>query len=64
MKDIVILEFANRLEREARSEQAEDGSPEARIGNAKAAGRREGLRECADGIRMLVSLLGEPEPPK
>lgn len=64
MKDTVILEFATRLEREARAPECEDGSDHAAIGNAKAAGRREGLREAADGLRMLVGLLGEPEPPK
>jgi len=63
MKDAVILEFANRLEREARAEYAEDGSPEATIGNAKERGRRDGLHECASRLRKLVDLLGE-EPPK
>lgn len=58
MKDAILLELANRWERDAKAPECEDGSPEAQRGNYIAQGRREGLRECADGIRMLVQLLG------
>lgn len=58
MKDAVLLELASRWERDAVATQCEDGSPAAAIGNAEAHGRRQGLRECADGLRMLVQLLG------
>jgi hypothetical protein len=58
MKKEVLLELAARWERDAETPETQDGSDEAKIPNAKAAGRREGLRECADGLRSLVELLG------
>lgn len=64
MKDAVLLELAARWEREAVEPQCEDGSPEAAIGNAKAHGRRQGLRECADALRMLIRLLGGQDTPE
>ena len=61
MKDAILIELATRWENEAdESAQTDlDGGRAAEIENAKAKGRREGKRECADGIRILVSLLGE-----
>jgi hypothetical protein len=59
MKDAVLLELAARWERDAKAPQCEDGAEAARLSNAKQAGNREGRRECADALRMLVALLGE-----
>jgi len=58
MKDSVLIELAKKWEDEARTPQCQDGSPGAEIGNAEAHGRRQGLRMCADALRMLVDLLG------
>jgi hypothetical protein len=59
MNKEVLLELAARWERDARPLGAEDGSEEARIGNAVAQGHRECKRECADTLRTLVQMLGE-----
>lgn len=61
MKDSILLELAKRLDRMAIAPEYENGAPEAAIGNAKEAGRREGLRMGADAIRMLVQVLGNPD---
>lgn len=58
MKNEVLLELANRWEKDAKAPECQDGSPEAAIGNAKAQGGREQLRACADTLRMLVQLIG------
>lgn len=58
MKDAVLLELAARWERDAVAPECQDGSPAAVVSNAEAHGRRQGLRECADALRMLVQLLG------
>ena len=59
MKDAVILELARRWETDAVEPEVQDGSEEAKIGNAIAKGERQTKRECADALRMLVSMLGE-----
>ena len=59
MKDIIVLELANRWEQDATSPRIADGSKEAEITNAVARGRREAKRECADTLRQLVSVLGD-----
>ena len=64
MKDAVIFELAAKWERDATPPQCEDGSPEAVARNAEAHGRRQGLHECADGLRMLVQLLGGKDSPE
>lgn len=61
MKDSVLIELAKRWENDAITPECQDGSPEAAIGNAEAHGRRQGFRECADALRMLVGLLGSKE---
>ena len=63
MKDAILLELAERWERDAVSPQVADGSPEAAVGNAKAQGQRESKRECADTLRTLVLLLGRNDIP-
>ena len=59
MKDAVLIELANRWDAQAVQPEKQDGSENAKIPNAKEAGRREAKRECADTIRMLISLIGE-----
>ena len=63
MKDAILIELAARWERDAKCPQCEDGSPDAQVGNALARGSREAKRECADGLRMLVSMLGDAHEP-
>ena len=63
MKDAVLLELVARWEREAVAPDCEDGSLEAQRGNDIARGRREGLRECADALRMLISIIGYERAP-
>ena len=64
MKDTVLVELAAKWERDAAPPQCEDGSPESAARNAEAHGRRQSLRECADGLRMLVQLLGGKDSPE
>lgn len=59
MKDAILLELATRWEREAKTPEIENGSDEAKIPNAVARGHRECKRECADALRMLVSVIGD-----
>lgn len=58
MKKEVLLILADRWERDAVTPDAQDGSKEAEILNAVQQGIREGKRECADGLRTLVEMLG------
>lgn len=58
MKDAVLLELASRWERDAVAPECEDGSPEAAHRNAVEHGIRQGRRERAEALRMLVQLLG------
>ena len=59
MKDAILLELARRWVIEAAPPEIQNGAEEAKIQNAVDQGRREAKRECADGIKALVSLLGE-----
>jgi hypothetical protein len=61
MKNSVLIELAKRWEEEARTPECNNGAPEAAIGNAEAHGRRQGMRDCADALRMLVDLLGSKD---
>ena len=61
MKDVILLELANRWEIEAISPSVVDGNPEAKIPNAIAQGRREAKRECADTLRVLIGMIGDPK---
>jgi len=59
MKDEILLELANKWMRDADPKnQVEDGSDDAKIGNAVSRGHRECKRECADTLRSLVAILG------
>lgn len=63
----VLIEMARRWEEEAVTPEIMDGSPGAELGNAVQQGQREAKRECADGLKMLVDMLGRlpssPPPP-
>lgn len=56
MKDEILQELARRWDRDAK---VLDDTDEATAKNSYNQGRRETLRECADTVRALVSLLGE-----
>lgn len=58
MKKEVLLELAEKWEREAREPKITNAHPDHEMDNIKAAVRRETKRECADTLRMLVQLLG------
>jgi hypothetical protein len=59
MKAAVLLELAKRWERDAREPLITDGSEEAKISNAIREGQRMAKRECADAVKMLISLIGD-----
>ena len=59
MKESILLELANRWIADAVEPELQDGSDEAKISNAIAKGERQAKRECADGLRMLIAVLGE-----
>jgi len=58
MKDIILIEIANKWQKEANEPVTEDGSDEAKEFNAKQAGIRLGKKNCAQQIVDLVLLLG------
>lgn len=59
MKSAILLELAKRWEDDAAEPVTQDGSEGALLRNAEAHGKRQSKRECADALKMLVSLLGE-----
>lgn len=59
MRDSVILELAEKWEREAREPLCQNGSEEAKIPNAIADGERRAQLKCANDIRALIALIGE-----
>ena len=58
MKKEILLALAERWERDAETPENQDGSDDAKISNARHQGIREGKRECADGLRMLIEIIG------
>jgi hypothetical protein len=56
MKGEILLELAAKWERDATYFPVEEEGNEP---NKKAEGHREAKRECADAIRMLVSIMGD-----
>ena len=59
MKKETLLELAEKWELNAKEPEFMDGSPGADVRTAaQAKGRREGLFECADQLRGLISILG------
>jgi len=61
MKDVVLIELANRWEADSIQPDTEKGAEEAKIGNAIAKGRRVAKQECATTLKRLVSILGEKD---
>ena len=59
MKDVILLELANKWEADALSPKTENGEKEATIGNAIAKGQRKAKRECARALIDLVVIIGE-----
>ena len=57
IKNAVIEAIIEKWNLEARSPECEDGSDHAKLGNARNHGRREGMANCADQLRVLVDLL-------
>lgn len=53
----ILLALAERWELDASYNGPVDGSPEAQKGNNIEQGIREGKRESADALRMLIALL-------
>ena len=58
MKNEVLLELAARWENDAIEPNTQDGSEDAKMPNAVQKGIREGKRECADGLRSIIDLIG------
>jgi len=58
MNNEVLLELAARWEQDAITPEVQDGSKESEIANAVNEGRRIGIRDSADILRMLVKILG------
>jgi len=59
MKDTILIELAARWEREAVTPDCLDVSEEDAIGDYIEQGNRKAKRECADTLRILVSMLGD-----
>lgn len=59
MKNAVLIELANKWIRDSNPSGPQDGSEEAKIGNAVLQGQRESKRECADTLITLTQLLGD-----
>jgi len=57
MNPAILLELAARWERDAIQPDCENGAPEAQRQNDIDHGIRQGKRECADSLKMLVSIL-------
>ena len=58
MKKEVLLALAERWERDAVTPECANGSKSSEIPNAVAEGIRQGKRECSDGLRTLIEMLG------
>lgn len=59
MKQELFEELAKKWERDGKEPDAVDGDPKAEVSNAKRAGYRHGLRDCAADVTTLIELLGE-----
>lgn len=58
MNASTLLELVAKWEKAAEPPQVENGAEEAKVERAAEAGRRNGLRTCAEDLRLLVKLLG------
>jgi len=52
-----MLDLIEKWERDPNDNQAEDGSPEAAVGNAKKHGIQCGRSDCARELRVLINLM-------
>lgn len=59
MKDAILLVLADKWRRDAEEPEVQDGSAEAEIHNARAAGVRAARRDCAAILANLVGILGD-----
>ena len=59
MKNEILQELVERWEDDARSDVAEPGGEDvsAVASRSHSRGKREAKRECADALRMLISIL-------
>jgi hypothetical protein len=58
MNEIVLKELAKKWKADAEPPQCEDGSDDAKLGNALGKGVRIGLNSCADDLLAIIKLLG------
>ncbi|WP_028840213.1 hypothetical protein [Thermomonas fusca] len=59
MKDNLLMQLADRWDRDAKDPEAMDGSDEAKERNAYEHGMRYAKRECANTVRELIRLIGD-----
>lgn len=59
MNESVLYELAHKWDRDAKTPECQDGSPDAQRSNDIAEGIRKGKRECADCLRSLIQLIGD-----
>ena len=57
MRIETMLDLIEKWERDPNDNQAEDGSPEAAVGNAKKHGIQCGRSDCARELRVLINLM-------
>lgn len=61
MKDVVLIELANKWDREGKQPDVISGDPAHAEMNGIFEGRRQAFRECAGELRALVKILGEKD---
>ena len=59
MKSVVLKELIEKWNAECRNDEAQDGSEEAKVDNARNDGYKKGIARCADQLGVLVELLGD-----
>ena len=58
MRTVVLIELAEKWERDAKEPNVTSNNPEYAEANGIHQGMRETKRECADTLRMLIQVLG------
>ena len=59
MNPVILIELAKKWEAMAKEPETQDGSEQAKLGNARAEGSRAARSECATQLRQVVFLLSE-----
>lgn len=59
MKESCLRELIARWVKDATPPTCENGADDAKIGNAKAEGFRQGMKKCATDLHQLVNILGD-----